>query len=229
MSKKTMTTIKYYKFINVHEDGKMQNKDFIYKMGLNENKTFNAEPSCSNSVARIEDFTPNAFYISDVKHIHEFIEYGNTLFEVSCPNDSSIIRVNRDKYKTNKLIIERKVDDNIFLQDIYIKAVQSNRCGIKHVPEEYKTPELYLRAVQIDGYALEYIPNKHKTYELCLQAVQTDGYVLRYVPDKHKTYELCLRAVQSTIHALSYVPVEHRTAELCRQAIQPRCARTVRT
>lgn len=233
-------TTKYYKFINV-QDGVIRDDDFVYNMGLNVIENFNDRPDC---------ITTNAFDFADIKHIHKFILFGNTLFEISIPsgpNGARIVQVGNDRYKTDKIIIERKLDqpeDEHLLNNIYTKAalscgyllehvpnkyqkyelyhelVQSYGWELRWVPVKYMTPELCSTAVQSAGWAIQFVPDEYKTYELYLQAVQSAGWALKLVPDEYKTYELCLLAVQSNGRALKHVPEEYKTYDLCLQATQ---------
>lgn len=196
---------KYYKFINVQEDGVMKNRDFEYKMGLNTVENFNNVPRC----------TSDALYFTDLKHIHYFIHYGNTLFEVSCPDDAEIVRVGEDKYKTNKLVVEREVVDESLLHDIYSKVIK-REFSIHSVPEKYRTYGICLQAVRSNGTMLKYVPEKYKTYEICSLAVQFNGHALHYVPDEHKTQELCMRAVKTS--GVKYVPSKQKIHEMRLQA-----------
>lgn len=203
------TMTKYYKFINVDEDGTMKNRDYIFKMGMNEIKNFDDTPEC----------TPDALYFSDLENIHLYVEYGNVLFEVSCPVDAKIIQVEDDKYKTDKLVVEKQVIDDVLLQDIYNKAIECC-CSLQFVPDKYKTRENCQQAMQIDLSDMRFIPDSYKTNNFYTQAVQLRGHALRYVPDEYKTYDLCLLAVFNCGSALYFVPEEHKTFELCVFACQ---------
>lgn len=206
----TQPTTKYYKFINVSFNGTMQNRDYRYRMGLNTMRNFNPIPDC----------TPNALYFTDLEHIHRFASYGNTLFEVSCPEDARIIKVDKHKYKTDKLVVERRLKDKQLLRDIYTKVVNNNGYALQHVPLEYRDYKLCLQAVQSVGTSIVYVPQEHKTYELCFQAVQANGHALEFIPKQHKTYELCLQATQAKESSLKWVPDEHKTYELCLLAVR---------
>lgn len=178
-------TPKYYKFIKVYGDGTMMNRSYRYKMGLNVVENFNDEPRC----------TPDALYFTDLKHIHQFIEYGNILFEVSFPEDARVIQIDNNKYKTDKLFIECQVLNEKFLQIIYMKAIQY-------------------------GHGLCYVPNKYKTYTMCKVCVHSNGMVLRFVPEEHKTLELCLIAVKRNKCSLDYVPEQLKTNKLIGEAVK---------
>lgn len=219
-----MKTNKYYKFIEVHEDGTMRNYIFTFQMGLNTVENFNTS-IYENDCPCIKNSASEALYFYNLENIHNSVVCGNTLFEVSCPDDAKIVPMNEYRYKTDKLVVERQVDDEQLLQDIYKKAIQSSIITnlMNFIPTKYRTYDLCLLAVQTDGHKLPYVPIEHRTYELCLLAIRSTGSVLIHVPDEHKTYELCLLAVQSTGRALEYVPIEHKTYELCMQAIYSAC------
>lgn len=191
----------------------MINRGFEYKMGLNQVENFN--PIC--------DCTPNALYFSDLEHIHEFIIFGNVLFEVSCPDDAKIVQVENNKYKTDKLVLERRVDrfeDVPLLQDIYKKAVQNDENKLRHVPDQYITYEICLEAVKRDGNALRFVPDGYLSDELVLEAVIANAYSLQYVPEEMREYDLCLRAVKTCGYMLRYVPEDHLTYDMCLAAIE---------
>jgi len=89
----------YYKIIGNN------NGNYPYKLGLNtladNHETFDREPTCG----------PGGLYFSDIKHIFEYMGYGNKVCILNIPNDAHIIKVD-DKYKADKIYINEIMEIN---------------------------------------------------------------------------------------------------------------------
>lgn len=197
----------YYKFIT-EKNGVLQNRDFVYKEGLNTIDNFDCALEC----------TPNALYFTDQDNIHEFIEYGNVLYRVSYPEDAQVVKFD-NKCKTDKLVLEERITDFDFLQDIYCRRAGEGNTFLCWIPEEHRTYEVCAKLNELP-YILRDIYDKYITYELCMDAVKSYGISIRYVPERFKSYELCLKAIETYDHALHYIPDTIKTYEFCLKAIQ---------
>jgi hypothetical protein len=208
----------FYKFISKNGN-ELKSGNYIFQIGLNVGNQFCSK--CAKNECYIWDDTENSFFFSDIENIHKFVSFGNTLFEVSYPDDAQIIKLN-NKYKTNKLILVKEITDFDFVYNIYMKAIRWKGYYIIEIPEQYKTYELWINAVKWNGNLLRYVPEEYKTYELCLEATKSTGNALEFIPDEHKTYELCFDAIKKskTTCLFEYIPEIHKTYELCREGVE---------
>lgn len=169
-------SMKYYKFIYEKKDKsgtiKFINKDYEFQMGLNVIEKFNVTPEC----------TADVLYFSDEENIHKHIEYGNALFEVSCPDDATIVSFN-DKYKTDKLILERRMDRD-FTMEVYLKSCEVP-ARFMFIPNEYRTQALCMAAIEASIFNLKYVPEELKSFELCAAAVKLNRCALQFIPSKY--------------------------------------------
>lgn len=109
-----------------------------------------------------------------------------------------------DKYKLYKLVLSynglllRYINEQTY--ELCEIAVKENGMAIKHVQEEFLTPELCKLAVQETGFALEYI--KEQTLELCKIAIEDYVGMFNYVNPELQTSEELFALVNKKIDLL---------------------------
>ena len=92
------------------------------------------------------------------------------------------------------------------IDDAVIQAVADSDCGLRYIPEQYKTKEMCDRVFNRDPWSLSDIPDQFKTTEMCLTAVKRSGFLLKHVPDELKTTEMCKIAVKDDGRGTPDVP-----------------------
>ena len=97
-------------------------------------------------------------------------------------------------------IPETGIDDKVIL------AVADSDCGLRYIPEQYRTKEICDRAYKKNVWNLSEIPEQFITAEMCLTAVRESGFLLEHVPDELKTTEMCKIAVKDDGNGTPYVP-----------------------
>ena len=93
---------------------------FKYQLGLNvDTNPFNPSGSCQNG----------GLYFTNIKHLFEFLDYGQQIAFVEIP-DNSQIYIEKDKFKANQIIIKRILSDTEFLELLKTNLVklQSDIC-----------------------------------------------------------------------------------------------------
>ncbi len=77
---------------------------FPYKLGLNSledtHEQFDDSPTC----------VPGGLYFTNMKHICEFLDFGDKLCVISLPKDARVVQVNDHKWKADKIVIESMRD-----------------------------------------------------------------------------------------------------------------------
>lgn len=213
--------IKLYKFLN----NDLIHFGFRYEIGLNiDSLPFNPNGECSEG---------GLYFCEESKCYHFWQTFGKKIATIEIPDDARIY-VEKNKFKTNKLVITDitnffKVPDDFWIMIIkddgfalqYVKeqtdeicklAVQQHGGVLVYVKEQ--TEGICKLAVQRHGYALIYV--KKQTDEICKLAVHQNGEVLQYV--KEQTNEICILAVKQNGRALCYV--KNQTEELCTLAVR---------
>lgn len=156
--------IQFYKFL----PNDLMFYNYQYELGLNSNElSFDSTGS----------YIKGGLYFCDKSKCHLFWKsYGTKLALITIPNDATVY-VEKDKFKSNKIIITDILD-------------------FTDVPDDF-----WLIIFNHSCIAFEYI--KNQTEELCVLAVQRNGLLLRYV--KEQTKEICKLAILQNYRALQYV------------------------
>lgn len=106
------------------------------------------------------------------------------------------------------------------INDEVILAVADSDCGLRYIPEQYKTKEICDRAFKKNVWNLSDIPDQFKTAEMCMKAVGESGFLLRHVPDKLKTTEMCKIAVKDDGNGTPDVPERLYDKELAKLVLK---------
>ena len=106
------------------------------------------------------------------------------------------------------------------IDDTVIQAVADSDCGLRYIPEQYKTKEICDRAFKKNVWNLSEIPDQFITAEMCLTAVRESGFLLEHVPDELKTTEMCKIAVKDDGNGTPYVPDELYDKELAKLVLK---------
>ena len=190
---------KLYKFLN--DD--LKHYDFEYRHGLNgDTKQFNPTSTCSEG---------GLYFCEKSKCYLYWDHYGEKLAIIEIPDDARVY-VEEDKFKTNKLVINKIMDfcdvDDDFWMDILMHP--DSGYVLKYVKKQ--TYDICKSAVQQNGRALKYVEEEFKTDELCTIAVQQNYRALKYVTNQ--TSKICIIAVQQNRYAFNYVKQQFRTHEI---------------
>jgi len=117
--------IKMYKFLN----NSLIHRSYKYNIGLNiDTCVFNPSGSCSKG----------GLYFCEESTCHMYMEqYGKLIAKINIPDDS-LVYVEDDKFKANKLIIKDiKKFDNVD-NDFWIKIIVDNVDALKYVKKTNK-------------------------------------------------------------------------------------------
>jgi hypothetical protein len=198
--KKKLGTPTFFKFLR--ED--LTHHNFEYKLGENiDFIPFNPSGECENG----------GLYFTTLDHIFEFMNFGDQIGVITLYSDSQVY-TEKNKYKTDKFILEKIISVNDFLEKFIspLEAVKQNGLALQFV--DNKTLEICLEAVKQNGLALYLV--KNQTPEICLEAVKEHGITLQFV--ENQTPEICLEAVKQNGRALKFV--ENKTLEICLEAVK---------
>ena len=217
--------INFYKFLN----NDLKHYGMIYKEGLNKDIL---------PFTPTRDCTKGGLYFCEESCCYLFWQrYGTKLAVIKIPDDAKVY-VERDKFKSDKIIIEhiiefKNVRDSFWVNILwknglalqYIKqqtlelcviGINQNIDALQYINSEFQTYAFARTAVQINGQALKYITNQ--TEDLCILAVQHFGKALVYV--KTQTMQICMEAIQQNYSALEHVNKEFKTDELLKHVVQ---------
>lgn len=190
--------INFYKFMN----NDLKHFDFTYKIGLN------IDTLPFNPVGRCEK---GGLYFCEESNCFLFWKhYGQKMTLITIPDDARVY-IDEDKFKSDKIIIERILNFNEISDDFWINIFRKDPRALQFIKNQ--TEELCKEAVKRYGMYLSYIDNP--TEEVCRLAVKQDGLALQFV--KKQTDEICALAVQQTGQALSYV--KNQTEGICKLAV----------
>lgn len=195
--------IKFYKFL----PNDLMFYNYQYELGLNSNVL---------SFDSTGKYVKGGLYFCDGSKCHLFWQsYGKKLAIVEIPNDAQVY-VEKDKFKSDKLIITNIVNFFDVADDFWINILQHNGLAFEYIKDQ--SEEICKYAIQKNQWLLEYVQDQFLTEELCKLAVQENGIILQLV--KNQTYDICNLAVQHNGMALKYVQDQFLTEELCKLAIK---------
>lgn len=195
--------IGFYKFLN----NDLIHNNFHYRLGLNiDTEPFNPTGMCQKG---------GLYFCKGSECYLYWKNYGTLLAIVEIPDDARVY-IERNKFKTDKLIIKDirdfdNVDDRFWIDFI----IKEDCRALEYV--KYQTEKLCIQVVQKNGLILQYV-NK-QTEAICIHAVKQNGLALRLVNEQ--TDKICVQAVKQDSMALEYVI--NQTEEVCRLAIQQHC------
>ena len=204
--------IQFYKFL----PNDLMFYNYQYELGLNSNElSFDSTGS----------YIKGGLYFCDKSKCHLFWKsYGTKLALITIPNDATVY-VEKDKFKSNKIIITDILDftdvpDDFWLiifnhsciafeyiknqtEELCVLAINKNPWLIASVHDQFLTEELCKLAVNISGIVLQLI--KNQTKDICTLAVKQHGMALKYVQNQFLTKDICFLAVKQDIRSLQYV------------------------
>jgi len=93
-----------------------------------------------------------------------------------------------------------------------MQAVTKNPRALRHVKNEFRTPELLLEAVKAHSSSIGSIPRSKHTEELVNAALDKDP--CDALPHIQQTPELCKRVVEDNIYCIRYIKPEFITDEM---------------
>jgi hypothetical protein len=188
-----------------------------YRIGENWCRDFEDDLLCGHGF----HFTTMASFprFINTNFFEEPKQRSSTLWDVHFSNESKVVQLMTDVWKTNCLVLSnpRHIWSNPAL---CLEAVNTNGCLLEHVLEPLKTYDICRTAVQRRGIAIEHVPFELMTEDLTFLAIRQNGTCLRFVHSAHKTADLCFAAVVENGAALAYVPEKFKTRELCNKAFE---------
>lgn len=190
---------KFYKFLFNH----LAHRGFQYELGLNiDFRPFNPHGECSEGgMYFCDEFTCHLFWK----------DYGQKLAVIKIPNDARVY-IEKDKFKTDKLILTNIIDFKNLSDDFWINMLDKEGLVLQFI--KHQTEELCKIAVRQNCLALEFVENQ--TEDICITAIRKCTYALRFVKDQ--TDALCKEAVSRTGESLCRV--KKQTNEICEIAVQ---------
>ena len=194
---------KFYKITNQKEN----HNNFQYKDGINED-ILEFNPSSENE--------KGGLYFTELNKIMYWIDYGVNIRRVIILDDS-LVYIEKNKFKTNKFILDNKVLINEFEywndNDFCKLSIEINPNLLQYVTNQ--TDELCKMAIIKDPEMLYFV--KNQTDELCKMAIDINSFVLQYV--KNQTDELCKIAIEINPFVICFIKINYQTDELCKMAI----------
>ncbi len=189
---------------------KYKNKNFVkltnetenrngyqFKNGLNVDCVpFNPTENCKSG----------GIYFCQIEDLHKWLYYDNSpmfyVRSVIIPDDS-LIYIERNKFKTDQLILGEKkpiADLDIWHNiEFCLSSIRQDYRTLQYISKQ--TDSIKLMACKLNGYALMYIPEQ--TLEIKLAAVKNNGFSIGLIKDQ--TLEICLAAVKNNGLSLEFV------------------------
>ena len=135
----------------------MTHHDYIYKLGLNTIDKFINKDECKEG----------GFYLVDEIDVANYLDYGENIAQISLPDDT-LIYLEENKIKVNKLILENILNKNTYFDNLDIQN--------------------QLKLIKKDGYLIKYITNPDKSVQV--EAVKQNGYSIYHNVNPDQSFQL---------------------------------------
>jgi hypothetical protein len=189
------------KFLEFNKDNQYYRRDFIYQLGINEDKNPLQKEKCSKG----------GIYYTTVEHCHHWVEFGNYVAILELCDDSIYIDERcGTKSKADKInIIEIIPIADFFLrilEPLIIKCLLQKASLIKYIPDHLKSKELFIQFLVNDPCIISLVPVEYLKSNICEQVVIDRPILFMRIPDHLKTEEMSIHATYYYPELVKYVP-----------------------